>query len=98
MPAVAPSWATSDRIVAGGQITTMARGFSPEMSMWARLANSSSEPRKPFIFQLPAISGEIVVVTVCYSYLLHRNGDCPNPGCQHGLLLPSRQCGKGPSL
>src|SRR5215217_2653105 len=82
-------------MVAGGQITTMARGASPVTSMSASALSSSSDALRPFIFQFPAISGVIVVVIFAPAYLLHRGKVCPNPGCQNGLLVPSRCCGKG---
>jgi len=51
-------------MVAGGQMTTTALGAAPVVSKVASCCNSSSEAREPFIFQLPAISGVIVVVTL----------------------------------
>jgi hypothetical protein len=51
-------------MVAGGQITTTARGASPAVIRLANCWSSLSAAREPFIFQLPAISGVIVVVTL----------------------------------
>jgi hypothetical protein len=43
--------------VAGGQIATVQRGASPDVSRLASRSTSLRLARSPFIFQLPAIRG-----------------------------------------